>query len=117
MMSYLKSARRTLPRHMLVLLTLYLVQDPCRRKIKLSRTNLRKSLKVVRLQATNIKLEYSHERLIESHTVLEVANEVLVTQLNSTHLIAPLALVLKLNMIYLVLTHVAQKANLLGMIV
>jgi hypothetical protein len=39
-----RKARRTSPRHMLVLLTLYLLQHPWKRKIKLSRTNLRKSL-------------------------------------------------------------------------
>jgi hypothetical protein len=31
----------------------------------------------VKLQGTHIELEYSHERLVESHTLLEVANEVL----------------------------------------
>jgi hypothetical protein len=37
----------------------------------------------VKLQGTHIELEYSHERLVESHTLLEVANEVLVNSVKS----------------------------------
>jgi hypothetical protein len=39
--------------------------------------------KFVKLQGTHIKLEYSHERLVELHTLLEVANEVLVNAVKS----------------------------------
>jgi hypothetical protein len=39
--------------------------------------------KFVKLQGTHIELEYSHERLVESHTLLEVANEVLVNSVKS----------------------------------
>jgi hypothetical protein len=37
----------------------------------------------VKLQGTHIELEYCHERLVESHTLLEVANEVLVNSVKS----------------------------------
>jgi hypothetical protein len=37
----------------------------------------------VKLQGTHIELEYSHERLVESHTLLEVANEVSVNSVKS----------------------------------
>jgi hypothetical protein len=39
--------------------------------------------KFVKLQGTHIELEYCHERLVESHTLLEVANEVLVNSVKS----------------------------------
>jgi hypothetical protein len=37
----------------------------------------------VKLQGTHIELEYSHERLVESHTLLEVTNEVLINSFKS----------------------------------
>jgi hypothetical protein len=37
----------------------------------------------VKLQGTHIELEYSHERLVESHTLLEVTNEVLINLFKS----------------------------------
>jgi hypothetical protein len=37
----------------------------------------------VKLQGTHIELEYSNERLVESHTLLDVANEVLVNLVKS----------------------------------
>jgi hypothetical protein len=39
--------------------------------------------KFVKLQGTHIELEYYHERLVESHTLLEVTNEVLVNSVKS----------------------------------
>jgi hypothetical protein len=83
MISCLESARRTLPRHMLVLLTL-----SCAASLENENQALKDQLeeitcKFVKLQGTHIELEYSHERLVESHTLLEVANEVLVNSIKS----------------------------------
>jgi hypothetical protein len=39
--------------------------------------------KFVKLQGTHIELEYSHERLAKSHTLPDVANEVLVNSVKS----------------------------------
>jgi hypothetical protein len=39
--------------------------------------------KLVKLQGTHKELEYSYEKLVESHTLLEVANEVMVNSVKS----------------------------------
>jgi hypothetical protein len=72
--------------------------------------------KFVKLQGTHIELEYSHERLVESHTLQEVANEVLVNLVKSYTPHCTTSTCTQVENDISCVTHVAQKANLIGMI-
>ena len=76
------------------------------------------SSKYVNLQATHKELECSYEKLVESHTLLDVANEVMVNTLKFhepfSHTCTSTQV--KIALIHLVLTHVVQGTNFLGLI-
>ena len=76
------------------------------------------SSKYVNLEVTHKELECSYEKLVESHTLLDVANEVMVNSLKFpkpfSHTCTSTQV--KIALIHLVLTHVVQGTNFLGLI-